>query len=378
MSKKTHADDFYFEGFESPNTTPVPDVVFDRLLSKLGEAELKALLYIIRRTFGFKKDRDPISFNQFLRGITTRDGRTLDEGCGIRDRTTLSKALKSLETKGIITSEKGMDERGENTTTVYKLRFKGDSRQGVVGNPYHPGRENLPPVVGETYPQQTVIQETEQQQVVVDQLIQSGVGKEKARELAEKYPPEYISEKIELLAWSRETKKAGRPIADPAAWLIRAIQQDYNLPPGFKTRAERERERARQREEAGELLAQQEQARRRSQQQQREQRARHLAALHEKYGTTQAELDLWSDILKEIAHTTTRAVYQTWFSHTQLLSLKDGVATIGVENQAAREWLAGRLQPVVRQGFANVGRKVDRLEFEVLSVRGDSALKLPL
>jgi len=49
-------DDFHFEGFDTPNSTLVPDVVFDRLLTKLGEAELKALLYIIRRTFGFKKD----------------------------------------------------------------------------------------------------------------------------------------------------------------------------------------------------------------------------------------------------------------------------------------------------------------------------------
>jgi hypothetical protein len=104
MSRKS--DSFHFEGFETPNSTPVPDVVFDRLLTKLGEAELKALLYIIRRTFGFKKDRDPVSFTQFLRGITTKDGEVQDEGCGIRDRTTLSKALQSLEQNRIIKSEK--------------------------------------------------------------------------------------------------------------------------------------------------------------------------------------------------------------------------------------------------------------------------------
>src|SRR3954451_13839379 len=111
MARRPQTDDFSFDGFESPNTTPVPDVVFDQLLAKLGEAELKALLYIIRRTFGFKRDRDPISFNQFLRGIATRDGRVLDQGCGVKDRTTLSRALRSLEEKGIISSEKGVDER---------------------------------------------------------------------------------------------------------------------------------------------------------------------------------------------------------------------------------------------------------------------------
>lgn len=174
MARPQQTDDYYFEGFSSPNTTPVPDVVFDRLLARLKEAELKALLYIIRRTFGFKRGSDSISFNQFLRGITTRDGRVLDEGCGVKDRTTLSNALKSLEKKGIVVSTKGMDERGENQTTVYALRFKpgdaaGESENGkdagkseeVVGISYHPGRNYPPPVVGNSYPQETGKQQTE-------------------------------------------------------------------------------------------------------------------------------------------------------------------------------------------------------------------------
>jgi hypothetical protein len=164
MSRTADRAEFSFEGFANPTTTPVPDVVFDRFLSKLGEAELKALLYIIRRTFGFKRDQDPISFNQFLRGITRRDGRVLDEGCGVRDRTTLSRALKSLEAKGIIRSEKGVDERGENETTIYSLRFREDRPEGVVGYSYHPSRNNPPPVVGHSYPQETGLQETVQQE----------------------------------------------------------------------------------------------------------------------------------------------------------------------------------------------------------------------
>jgi hypothetical protein len=165
MPRSKDPPDHHFEGFENPTTTPVPDVVFDQFLSWLGEAELKALLYIIRRTFGFKKDRDQISFNQFLRGITTADGRVLDQGCGVRSRTTLSTALKSLEAKGIVKSDKGVDERGENVTTVYSLHFKNNGEgRGVVRNPYHRSTGNGPPVVRQTYPQQTVRQETVEQQ----------------------------------------------------------------------------------------------------------------------------------------------------------------------------------------------------------------------
>jgi hypothetical protein len=198
-------DDFYFQGFDSPNTTPVPDVVFDQLLSRLKEAELKALLYIIRRTFGFKKDRDPISFNQFLRGITTREGRVLDQGCGVKDRTTLSKALKSLEAKGIVVSHKGMDERGENYTTVYELRFR-NQPQGVVGNPYHPSRENLLPVVGNSYPQETVLQETDRQ-----------LKDSKLRTTQDKFQPQLPAAKTKIRPQGASSSAPPRPRSEQPA-----------------------------------------------------------------------------------------------------------------------------------------------------------------
>jgi len=204
----------HFEGFENPTTTPVPDVVFDEFLSWLGEAELKALLYIIRRTFGFKKNQDPISFNQFLRGITTLDGRVLDRGCGVRSRTTLSGALKTLEAKGIIQSAKGIDERGENQTTIYSLRFRGqrDSaqdntnrgepnlRRGVVRNSYHPSTAAALPVVRNSYPQQTEVQQTVQQQTARQQTVANGDEKSVFHALANlKQPPEkteYVAQYI--------------------------------------------------------------------------------------------------------------------------------------------------------------------------------------
>ena len=159
MPKKNDTQKLQFDGIATPNTTQCPDVYFDQVFPQLKEAELKALLYIVRRTFGFKKNRDPISFNQFLRGITTRDGRVLDLGCGIRDRTTLSRALKALETMGVLVSDKGVDERGENVTTIYSLRFK-ETIERVVGISYHPGMNHPLPVVGNSYPQQTVEQQT--------------------------------------------------------------------------------------------------------------------------------------------------------------------------------------------------------------------------
>src|SRR3712207_425032 len=133
----TDDDTYHFGGFRSPTYTQVPDELFDELLPHLKEGELKALLYIIRRTFGFKREADSISFNQFLRGIVTRKGRQLDTGSGLKSRTHLSTALKNLEHKGIIVAAKSWDERGENQTTVYRLRFAHE----VVPERHHPPQE---------------------------------------------------------------------------------------------------------------------------------------------------------------------------------------------------------------------------------------------
>lgn len=53
--KSPNFSDVIFFGFKSPNYTTVPDELFDILLPRLSGAELKVLLYIVRRTFGWKK-----------------------------------------------------------------------------------------------------------------------------------------------------------------------------------------------------------------------------------------------------------------------------------------------------------------------------------
>src|SRR5688572_23206645 len=82
-----------YKGYASPNYTPVPDGLFDEQLPDLSGSELKVLLYIIRRTFGFKKDSDNISLNQLLNGITTKEGIVLDRGTGLTKKTLL-EAIK--------------------------------------------------------------------------------------------------------------------------------------------------------------------------------------------------------------------------------------------------------------------------------------------
>jgi Bacteriophage replication protein O len=115
--------EFHYDGFSSPNGTIVPDDVFDLLAPQLTEAELRVLLYIIRRTFGFKRDTDNISLKQLVEGIRTKDGRILDRGSGL-SKSAASRGVKGLIEKGIIIATRNRSvEKGDEPTT-YSLRFK--------------------------------------------------------------------------------------------------------------------------------------------------------------------------------------------------------------------------------------------------------------
>jgi len=126
-----------FRGYSSPNYTPVPDELFDEQLPDLSGAELKVLLYVIRRTFGFKRESDTISLSQMLNGLRTRDGRVLDRGVGLSKKTLL-QAIKSLEEQAIILTERRRSPEKGDEPTSYRLNVR--SQGGV---------EETPPPVGE-------------------------------------------------------------------------------------------------------------------------------------------------------------------------------------------------------------------------------------
>jgi hypothetical protein len=163
---------YHFQGFDDPNYTQIPDVFFDEVMCHLTEAELRVALYILRRTFGFKKRSDTISFNQFIKGIETRNGEQLDLGCGLRSPTAVSTALQGLEDKGLITRVLQHDPRGSKQATLYTLCFKehllhqveqGTPRNGVGPTPPNRGRLLHQVEIQETVEQKTVLQETEEQ-----------------------------------------------------------------------------------------------------------------------------------------------------------------------------------------------------------------------
>ncbi len=154
-------DVFVFGGWDAPNYTMVPDQFFDEVMPHISEAELRVLLYIMRRTFGFKKQQDDISLKQMVEGIATRDGQVLDRGCGL-SKSAVAKGLKLLADKQIITAVRNQSRERGNLPTTYALRYIEHeaplSTKKTGGSP-----PNGQALVHEMDTQETEQQKTEQQ-----------------------------------------------------------------------------------------------------------------------------------------------------------------------------------------------------------------------
>jgi len=142
-----------FDGYEVPHYTQVPDQLFDEHLPYLGHAELKVLLFIIRRTFGWGKSADAISLSQ------------LERGTGL-SRRSVREAVKSLEQKRLIVADRCPSPRGDPSVNVYRLNIKNEEPNAPAASPARPptsetathqdGGKNLPRGRGEsTLPQGT-------------------------------------------------------------------------------------------------------------------------------------------------------------------------------------------------------------------------------
>ncbi len=120
-----------FPGFRRPTYTQVPDEFFD-LAPQLLERHLKIMLYVMRRTFGFKKSTDRISISQFLEGITTRDGRQLDRGCGLSKKPLL-EGLKELESAGLLTVVRSTNRHDGHEVNEYELHLRTEQLPSADG-----------------------------------------------------------------------------------------------------------------------------------------------------------------------------------------------------------------------------------------------------
>ena len=78
---------------QKPNYTQIPNVYFDEIMPMLNGSENLVFLAIMRKTFGWRKKKDRISYSQIMKMTGTA-------------KSTTAYAIKSLEEKGFIVCEK--------------------------------------------------------------------------------------------------------------------------------------------------------------------------------------------------------------------------------------------------------------------------------
>jgi hypothetical protein len=119
----------------------------------------KVLLYICRRTFGWKKESDNISLNQMLHGITRKDGTQLDRGVGL-SKPTLLRTIRSLTAKQIVLAEQRESREKGYEPTNYRLNVV--QAHAPLGQKMSQGESQnfTKPLVKKSDPQETGRQET--------------------------------------------------------------------------------------------------------------------------------------------------------------------------------------------------------------------------
>ena len=356
-------NDFQFAGFLFPTTTAVPDEIFDTLLSKLTGAELKVLLYICRRTYGFKKSSDDISLSQIVRGIQTKQGEVLDRGTGL-NKSTVVRVLGALEEKKIIVRRRNSSVKRGNEPTTYALNFV---HTPLVQNETRAGSTMQQGLAPTEDTQQTAKQDTARQPALADQLVKFGLAKSTAKKLVNDFSEERIQEKIDFLRFY-QTHKPGK-IISPNRWLRSAIKDDYEAPDGYQSRADLAHKQAKK-EEMAKLVSQQ-QAKLKAEvkaaaDKKSEMEKAVLAKLEERFETNQQIKTLWQDVLEELHNTTSQLNYKL-AKGVHLLTINDNVAIFAASNSFSIDQIRRSIGVLLVEMFAVRGYEVLEMEALILS-----------
>jgi hypothetical protein len=208
---------------------------------------------------------------------------------------------------------------------------------------------------------------------IVRQALQdSGISKGVASKLVKGYAEAHILGKLELVQWLVST---GSPLVakNPAGWLRRAIEEDYEPPKGYERSRQPEALETRQQK-----VNQAEADRRRAAESEyRQAKEGAIQQLREQYPpqligkeglTTQSAWDLTLQTLQEQVSV---AVYETWLKDTVLLEVTDHAARIAAGTPYKIAWLERRLYQPIASTLREVLKKDLDLQFVTSSLNSD-------
>jgi hypothetical protein len=395
-----------FEGFDIPrqNWFKMPNSWTDITAEIGGIAELKVVEYVLKHTWGYQEFEVPkhITNDEFMNGRRRKDGTRIDKGTGLSKKSVIS-GLKNAVAHGLLIEEIDDSDRArvkksyylrmapwveeERQTEDEPLEEYVDDNGGVkkvypgVTKVYPRGVESIPRTEKDTLERQQQkdtnsnnssddgnSESAIDQKDVVVALSSQGVSKSVSQRLAREYSAELIAGKIEYL----EYLLAERPdeLKRPAAWLRKAIEDDYAAPDGFVSVEVRERqasEENRRKQAATEALRQQRELIEAQERERDEERASQRAALREQYGTTQEDEEFWQDVLKELRYGVGLANFAL-IADSVILQVTEDRAVVGISSESKyRDLQHPGQQKQIQRALKSVAKRDMEIEINLLN-----------
>ena len=176
-----------------------------------------------------------------------------------------------------------------------------------------------------------VVNAAQEKDVVVARLLAHGISRTVAHRLARTYSVDYLTLKQEYL----EFLQSERPdeLKKPAAWLRKAIEDDYGAPDGFISREEGEqhvREEKRQAQAALEALQRDRDMSEAQKHARNEAWNKWRLSLQHRFGTTVADEEAWTRIIQELRYGGMDLADLSKITDAEILSVSDNRLQLGI------------------------------------------------
>jgi hypothetical protein len=393
-----------FLGFDIPrqNWFKMPNTWTDITADITSLAELKVIEYVLKHTWGYREYglTKRITTDEFMHGRRRKDGTRMDRGTGL-SKPSVVAGLKSAVAHGYL------EEIVDNTDLArIKKYYSLKMQPGVNPDDESIPEENPPPAPSEAPEipgvknlnsdvknlnirgkeslhrsekdtldrhQQTDTKNNNntggktdaKDHVVVALLFKHGVAENVAYRLTQHYNQDRIEEKIAFLEFLLDERP--EEVKKPAAWLRKAIEDNYSAPDGFVSKADRERRRqeeVQEKESRYELMQEAQQVQRAKRAAEAAERANYLQRIRDEYGTNNEDITFWEEAQWEIKFTTPAHIAEL-VADMEILKVKEDSVVISVERHDVwRQLQHPRTKKALQQAFARVAGQL--LEVEVV------------
>jgi hypothetical protein len=280
----------------------------------------------------------------------------------VQSKATLVSAVRKLEEMGIIVATRNSsNERGDEATT-YTVNMGQDTRVQKLNTP--PSTKIEHPRVQKLNTQETVLQETEEQQhVVVAFLVSKGIGKQIAQALAANHDERYVRQKAAYLDYLLEVSP--EKVRNPKGWLRRAIEEDYGAPDGFKSLEEREAQKLEE-ERLERSIAQERKKRAQEEEEEKKRKEEELLnwskAVRDQYKTPRKLVSAWNNLTDRVETLEGQSFFTTYLKRSLLVSASDGEAVIVSPDDNIARLFRVKFRQRIEDELSHEGLNVERLE----------------